>query len=564
MKPLKKNLFQSVFGSVWFLIGLAFLFRLFLLRWQFAVTFDESHYCRMAVGFAHDGWRQLLHPFWSPGYPFWASFFVRLIPDYELACRLANIAMGSLTLYPIFQFSRRLFSISTARISGLFFAIYPPLAYLDTSAMAEPTFVFFGFLGLWFGWRYLEERKLRFILPTGLCFGFSYVGKPEGFLFILGFTTILILVYVVGFFRKTSKPSPFALVLVIAGFLIPASSYLIYLHSEAGYWTISAKAQAIQQWHTTFFTPEDDDIFHDLNEDATFFINDAILHEGTYFKHVQTQDTEKISVTPALFLKKYSTYLFRLLKYDLPATLTFPISILFALGLFAVPWPRKVIGPSFYLFAFVAVYWFILIPMMLVTERYLFSMFPAVAIWAGGGILVFSGWLEGTLKSVWRGMSSRLSLAAVFVLLAGISLIPEMGKIMQSHSDTTDEWGDPVELKIAGEWLKTHSGVQPPIVASWNKAVDFYTGNYHLREGISYPNAPSERILKYAQNKKVTHFVVDERYLDAYPETVKSWVQGSLPDELTPIFEETGSSGLRVWIFGWKADTNSSTDNKGQ
>ncbi|HDQ45044.1 MAG TPA: hypothetical protein ENN17_06020 [bacterium] len=555
MKPPAKTAFLAVTGSVWFYVILACFFRLFLLSRQYAVMFDEAHYCRMAAGFAHEGWRQIVHPFWSPGYPFWASFLVRLISDYELACRLANVTMGALTVYPVFQFARRLFSLSTARIAGLFFALYPPLAYSHTSALAEPTFIFWGFLGLWLGWCLLEEKKIRFALPAGLCFGFSYTGKPEGFIFILGFSVIFILVHIQGIIRRTVRPQLFPLVLVIAGFLMPASGYLIYLRGEAGYWTLSAKGQAIQQWHTTFFTPEDDDIFHDLNEDATFYLNDAILHDGTYFRHMQSQDTERISVTPALFLKKYSAYLYRLLKYDLPATLTFPVGVLFVLGVFVRPWSPGIIWPSVYLLAFVSVYWFLLVPMMLVTERYLFSMFPAVVLWAGYGISALAHWVDDTLKPLWRGIPRRAGMIVVLVFITGMSFVPEMGKVMQNRAGTAGEWDDPVELKMAGNWLKEHSPVQPPVLASWNKAVDFYAGNYHVREGIGYPRESNDRILKYARNKNVTHFVLSERYINVYPVAVKNWLRDGLPEALIPVFEKTGPDGQRVWIFGWK-DSN--------
>jgi hypothetical protein len=187
-------------------------------------------------------------------------------------------------------------------------------------------------------------------------------------------------------------------------------------------------------------------------------------------------------------------------------------------------------------------------------------MFPAVAIWTGRGINALADWVEATLKPVWREIPRRTGMTVALVFITGMSFVPEMGKIMQNRLNIASEWDDPVELKMAGIWLKEHSPVQPPILASWNKAVDFYAGNYHVREGIGYPRESNERILKYARNKNVTHFVLSERYLKEYPDTVKEWPQEGLPDALAPVHEVAGPDGQRVWIFGWK-DENLSGEN---
>ena len=90
--------------NIWVILVIAFLFRVFLLRFQYAIAFDEAHYLRMAASFSQGAWKDLFHIFWSPGYSFFAGILMRVISDFELAGRLTNILFGALTIIPIYYF----------------------------------------------------------------------------------------------------------------------------------------------------------------------------------------------------------------------------------------------------------------------------------------------------------------------------------------------------------------------------------------------------------------------------------------------------------------------------
>lgn len=539
---------RGIVRPIWIILFLAVLFRLFLLKFRFALSFDEAHYARMAAGFLSGGWQNLFHPYWSPGYPLCAVPFLILIPDAELACRICNILLGALTIPPLYSFAGSLFQKKTAGIVGLFAAFYPPLAFSNTSVYAETVFAFWGIWGMWFGWRFLQSGKWIFLPFGGLFFGFSYLAKPEGFSFILFYALFAFVLILAGLFRGGKKKLWLAAIVLAAGFFVSASPYLFYLRQEAGFWTLSAKGLAYQQWHNTFFTPEDDDVFHDLDKDDKIFLNDAILHEGNFLQ-LNRQHHSTAPVSMKVQVKKYITYLFRTLKYELPATLTFPLILLFALGLFGGPWEKGSVPLSLFLLGFLFFFWLAVIPMFVLTERYLLSMMPIALIWIGQGWVHLEKWIGATFGRMVRKAGIITFAVGLFFVIGTFGA--ELAKIGARRPDSVEEWDDPVELKKAGQWLKAHA-TQPVILMSLNKAIDFYAGNDNVKKGFGYPDDDTRRILNYARNKNVRYFSVEERYMNQFPPQVQAWVRGSMPEELECILHLPGPGSTDVWILTWE------------
>ncbi len=535
------------------LVALALAFRLFLLNYRFAVSFDEPHYLQMAASLVQGHIDGLLHPYWSPGYPLVAAFFAMMLDNYELAGRLANIVLGSLTIVPVYLLAKRVFETRTALWAAGFLALYPPLAYLHTSALAEPAYMFFGFWAVWLGWRALVQRRWMPALLAGMCVGMAYLTKPEGIGFMLVYFAVLGLILI----RRMLRGRPvarfrFSLMMPV-GFLLVAGWYLLYLHGEAGYWTLSAKGAANQQFEATYFTPEDDDVFEILNPERTALPMDEIYHTGTFLKNTRTSGP-KVRVSPGLLLKKYVTNFFRVLKYGVPVLMTFPLLILFGLGLFSRSWGRRTAGISLYLLSFIAFYWFVLVPMFHINERYLLSMMPLAAIWIAAGFLVQSEWFSETILHLFDSAiaaAARYGVVLALAFVVGLSLLPEFGKVMQNSAAGREEWDEPVELKLAGTWLRENTIQNPPIIVSYNKAVDFYAGNYDLRSGVSWSKDSLDVFWDYARYRGAGYFAASERYLQKFPNLAPLF-SGEGPEALKLLHEVTGPSGYRARIFTWK------------
>lgn len=549
---------RTIYQSPWPYILLAVGLRLCVLPLHKAIAFDQAHYLRMAAGMAQGDWLGSFHPYWTPGYPFVAALVSLIIRNFELAGRLANILVGSLTILPIMWFSRQIFGREKAMWPALFYVFFPPLLLQHTVPLAEPAYAFFGFMGMWLGWKTLARGKILLALPAGLMFGLSYLSKPEGAGYLVVFVGIAGCLLLFQLFRRMRPRGVWVILLVCAGFLIAAFPYLLYLRSEAGYWTLSAKGQAMQQFQMTYFTPESDDVYEDLDPENTTFGMDEIFHDGTFLKK-DSERGARVPVRMDLLIRKYFTHLYRNLKYGMPAVLTFPVFILFALGLFGRAWPRDGLPAGLYVLAFHIFYWFILLPMFVVHERYLTAMLPAAAIWIGQGGLLLKAWFErmAGYADVLRPQASRVGIGLTVLFAGGLSFIPETAKLIQNRSMSADEWADPVEEKMAGEWIKAHHSGSPPILMSRNKAVDFYAGNYNAKQGASFPLDPTERVLAYARYKGVEYFVVNERYLHRTP-NIRAWIEET-PEDLERVYSKTGPSGLKIWVFTW-ADSSPDSD----
>jgi len=541
---------QNLVQSPWPYILLAILLRLCFLPLHRAISFDQAHYLRMAASMAQGGWLSSFHPYWTPGYPFVAGLVSLFIRNFELAGRLANILLGSLTILPIVYFSREILGKERAMWPALFYALFPPLLLQHTIPLAEPAYVFFGFMGMWLGWKTLSRRKIVWAFPTGLLFGLSYLSKPEGVGFLVVFIGIAVCIFLLQLIQKKHPQAGIVILFAGVGFLIAASPYLLYLHGEAGYWTLSAKGEAMQQFQMTYFTPESDDVYEDLDAKNSTFGMDEIFHDGSFLRK-DSERGARVPIQVNLLVKKYFTHLYRNLKYGMPVVLTFPVFILFTLGLFGQAWRKESALPGLYVIAFHVFFWFVLLPMFVIQERYLTAMMPAAAIWIGQGSVLLKDWIETTVGYVekLRPRARQIGIVLTVFFFVGLSFFPEMAKIVQGQSISQDEWGDPIEAKMAGTWIKDYHSGAPPIIMSRNKAVDFYAGNYNAKQGVSFPLDPTERVLAYARNKNVDYFVVNDRYLHRNP-NIKSWIQET-PLGLQLVYNEAGPSGLRIRIFTW-------------
>jgi len=387
-------------------------------------------------------------------------------------------------------------------------------------------------------------KKFLYGLFAGLCYGFAYLCKPEGIGFLL-VGLILMTGYLIYQRTKVKKTLWLIIPLCVAGFIAFASIYMIYLRFEAGYWTLSAKGVANQQFHKTFFTPEDDDIFRNLNPENTSLPMDEIFHAGTFLENPQDAP---FKLPVSYLVRKYVTNLFRMFKYGLPSFLTLWGLLLLVLGFFNVYRRREVLWPGFYLLAFPAFYWFVLIPSFTVLERYMQSMLPAALVWMGIGIAGFQEWSTLLISETRLSKNKKLIGSLLTCLIALLLVVPEMGKIISHNEDSLNREDPPVESKEAGLWIRSNGGIKDPVIMSYNKGIDFYAGGHDVRKAVSFPQDSLDRILAYADNRGVDFFVVEERFLDVFP-NLHDWVDGSVPEGLQLLCEKASPGGLRAWVF---------------
>ena len=117
MKNSKFQIQDFLFLTV--VILLAVGFRLFLMRYRFAVSFDEVNYLKLAASGAIKGFSNVLHPYWSPFFPFCVGCFSKIVHNFEFSGRLFSILCGVFVIIPIFFFLEDFLS----KLNNLFFAL---------------------------------------------------------------------------------------------------------------------------------------------------------------------------------------------------------------------------------------------------------------------------------------------------------------------------------------------------------------------------------------------------------------------------------------------------------
>jgi hypothetical protein len=233
--------------------------------------------------------------------------------------------------------------------------------------------------------------------------------------------------------------------------------------------------------------------------------------------------------------------------------MTAVLFLLWATGFFSEKYDSRRWGLIVYLGFNVIFFWFVVVPMFHVNDRYLMPLFPIGIIWMGRGMIFLSAWIANAVKNVSSAAGilkfrKTLGWASVvtFVMLFGI--IPELSRVLIKQKQDKDMWAEPVELKEAGIWLKSHTD-QPPVLMSLNKAVDFYAGQMDMRKGASFSYDSVDRNLIYARNRSVEYLVVSGRYMEWFS-NLKSLINDPCPyPGLECVYRETDISGITAVIY---------------
>jgi hypothetical protein len=586
----------------WAILCLAFAVRVVLAAgFRFAVSFDEAHYLRLAAGFTERGLPGLLHPYWPPGFP--AVIALCRVPGFgfETAGRLVGILSGVAVVGFVYKTAEDLFGRREAAVSALLFAIYPSVAFDATAVMPESLFSALSLWGMRWGWQALLGKRSVFAAgAAGLAWGFAYLAKPEGVGFLLVFLAAAFAVLIAGGSRPVrpdrgrsgagltgqggagrghSGPGrsrqflsgkrlsrhglnprsririPVIAILAAAGFLAAAMPYLGYLHGLTGRWTLSTKASVNQQLESAVYFKNEanpDPFFH-LTSDNRMLPYDMAWHFGNLDELAAKPEGKNrvVAFDASQMAVKYARNFYRVVKNRLSEALGLVVLVLFATGLFGARPDRRRLLETAYLLAFAGFFWFVVIPMFHVNNRYFQPLIPVCFVWAGAGAAALAGWFGGGLRVLWprnRIRSGRAGavLSAAFVFAFGV--IPETARLAGIRADDPAMWADPVEMKAAGRWLAQNAG-PAAVIADVNKAVDFYAGQMDMRKGASFSYDPVDRNIAYARHRGCRYLVHSSRYRTWFPSMDPVFEKEGLPPGLTLVYASDVPAGVRTVIY---------------
>jgi hypothetical protein len=342
------------------------------------------------------------------------------------------------------------------------------------------------------------------------------------------------------------------------GFVLLATPYWLYLHEVTGKWTLSTKGSVNQQLEASvaFKDEANPDPFYHLTADNKHLPVDMAYHFGTLreLSSLQSRSGRVVAVSPAQFAEKYARNLYHTVKTAVPQLLTLVLFVLFIAGLTGDVYGRRRSGFAFYFLGNLVFFWFLLIPMFHLNERYFLPLLPVCLIWTGRGMVSLSHWAAENLEAVFTPRSerpvwpSRFGTVAVVAFVLGFGFLPEAARFAGMRTDSPDLWADPVELKRAGEWIRSRTD-HPAVLMDVNKAVDYYAGQFDLRKGASFSYDSPERNTLYARHRGVEYLVFSSRYLSWYPNLLPLIEKRDLPAGLVLIYESDQPAGIRTVVY---------------
>lgn len=253
---------------LWILL-LALGLRAFAWLYIDPVAFDSAGYFEIADLIRAGEWsRALAHPY-PPLYPILIAAVQVWGVGTETAGLLIAVAADLLVLFPLVGIARIAIGEAVAWGAAFLWAIHPLAVRLGVQALSDaPTAMFVAF-ALWAGLKALEEGRLVWALGAGAASGLAYLLRPEGIEPALALAALYALrtgiaakphaeirtpppVRQAAPLTLSGGPSRRLLWLVtpLAGWILIASPYIVYISLEAGSFTLSKKKSASTLFHS--------------------------------------------------------------------------------------------------------------------------------------------------------------------------------------------------------------------------------------------------------------------------------------------------------------------------
>jgi hypothetical protein len=398
------------------------------------------------------------------------------------------------------------------------------------------------------GWSALDRQSIFLSLGAGLLFASAYLTRPEGIGFLAVFLVWSAFVIILNRQKERIGRRVTAALVTLSVFVIVSLPYWIRLHQATGEWTISAKGRSQLQGEAFAFTRDADmkDPFLTLSEDGKLPL-DQLYHQGDFVKTRGRGEAQLIKVRLGTWIAKYAKNLYAIWKDAIPKALTSPLFALSILGFFGVRRTRTMLERDIYLAAFAGFFILLVIPAFHITDRYFMPLFPFFFVWAGQGVVHLADWAEAIRKALkppprkWIG-------PALIIMTFTVVLMPQAFRVASIGPHATDPFADPVEMKDAGLWIKTHSE-RPPIVMSTSHAVDYYAGNLDIRNTVTVPQESVERVIDYARSRRAEYLVLSGRRRADYPLLAPLLEGTDIPHGLSLVYKIIDSTGLPTVVY---------------
>lgn len=490
--------FNSEFLSITFLFFISLAIRLYLLFEFPHIIFlheaDAPAYFSIAKGIA-ENW-ELLGTHFPPFYPFLIAIASAFTDDIEIAGRVVSSIMGALLVFPVYFIGKELYNKRVGYLSAIIIVFFGDFIESSLSPLTQTTYLTLMLSGVYLGVILIVRRSPLLFFLLGLICGALYLTRPEGFLFFV-YISMIVLTSVLLDCKTALKERIKAISLLFIGFLILAMPYINYLHNQTGNWYISGKAAAalITVDGMAKLLPTGETVGSSSRGQIGIF--DYYSNAADFFAAYWGNFIQFAKLLPERFSLIYLIIIFVgittsligiVVKKDAVKVKALQLCILF--GCFVAVLPVFIFNIS-------------------KAPSYILPIFPVLIIWLSKGLLVIEGGAIKVLNLIISGKVERLRQwmlvsTAIVILFSYSSFLPFF-KNMSSNDFRYYAASQKFFLKDTGEWLKYNTQKDAFVMTRWVGNIGFYAD----RACAGLVDGEISEVVKYAKKHNVSYIVID-------------------------------------------------------
>jgi 4-amino-4-deoxy-L-arabinose transferase-like glycosyltransferase len=543
-----KVLSISPYGVVVLSLLIGFVLRLVWMTKLTPVISFEAEYVRVAqnlrAGYGLISSYGGTETMYAPLYSILIAGVSLVTRNAELAAHLVSLILGTLLIVPVFLITMRVYGLQAANLSALLVAIHPLLVARAGSIYTEAVYPTLLMSALYFGIRSLELSSAKNYFLCGTFFGLAYLTRPEAFAYPLFFAFMLCVLAL--FKRRGNVTAIVAPGLVLAGFVLVASPYVVFLHAHTGQWRLEGK------WNINFTAG-------------------MRMHSGlTGLEALYGVDEKGEEMGPLLDPERFAGYtpyshsfrdkLFYMLSaakenriraegtlFSTPLGEPFAL-ILITLGLFRRTWGRERMWHEIVLGVMVLSILILVLTAHQVEFRYADPIVPLTMPWVANGLFELGIWGKNLAIRLAPQLKSRAGFIGVAAQMC--ICIP---MLVLSFADTRSlaefriEQADNLGIKKAGLWLRNQKP-EAKRVAAMDSVVPYYSSSIL----VQFPYAEPSPTLRYIETKNVDFVVLDGHFSKAY-KTIAEWMAQGIPDSRAQlVYDSGGPMDDRIEIYRWE------------
>lgn len=493
------------------------LFYYFLYAKDEVVNNDASTYIKLARHLTDGNFSAGFNAFWTPFYPLLVAFVGLFSDSLLLPTVTVSIIAGSLAVPATYYLVKQSYSRREAIIAAVIAIFYPHLLTSTFSYGTETVYLVLLIFALITGWNGLIKNSTINFFVTGLLLGCAYLTRPEAVGYLLFFTPLIFLknFKAQGLFSRTSAKH---IAVLVVGFALLATPYLIYIRSATGSWSISPKFKA-----------------HIGGTNFSDTVFDKNFNQVPKSQPPPTGSAVKILIKSVLFAAQSAHKSF--------PNLFPPFLLIFVgLGLFRFAWNGSRLKREIYLLLFSAAT--ILCYLLTIIEvRYFYVLLPILFGWIACGIVEMEDWLRQSLSplSIGKLFANRYIFPVICLTFILLYTLP-VNSFMRSSDGAW--YFSQYEQRTAGLWLKKNAKPAPVVMSN-----DFRPAFYAEGKYVPLYSDNINEVLAEAASKQVDFLVIAERDIKETPQLSSLLNEPQNSQQLELVYQATEYQGYKIVIY---------------